>query len=164
MPLDCHLNVEYTPPMPLGRLCSPCPAVCFVAPLFTEICIPLILKAPLVPSDPVLPIYIFASYSFLGKSPWLLPTPSSVGNCLPCASRLLTSAVALITVDIAFLPPVGKFLEWKSSLFTSIFPVSEYSISYCCSHMFQETNSLRRTMQIVECSLLHQRVQGRVSS
>ena len=34
----------------------------------------------------------------------------------------------------------------------------------CCSHTFQETNSLRRTMQIVECSLLHWRAQGRVSS
>ena len=34
----------------------------------------------------------------------------------------------------------------------------------CCSHVFRETNSLRRTMQIVECSLLHLRAQGRVSS
>ena len=34
----------------------------------------------------------------------------------------------------------------------------------CCSHAFWETNSLRRTMQIVECSLLHWWVQGRVSS
>ena len=34
----------------------------------------------------------------------------------------------------------------------------------CCSHAFRETNSLRRTMQIVECSLLHQWAQGRVSS
>ena len=32
------------------------------------------------------------------------------------------------------------------------------------SHAFQETDSLRRTMQIVECSLLHRRAQGRVSS
>ena len=36
--------------------------------------------------------------------------------------------------------------------------------SGCCSHTFRETNSLRRTMQIVECSLLHRRAQGRVSS
>ena len=36
--------------------------------------------------------------------------------------------------------------------------------SYCCSHEFRETNSLRRTMQIVECSLSHQWAQGRVSS
>ena len=36
--------------------------------------------------------------------------------------------------------------------------------SFCCSHVFPETNSLRRTMQIVECSLLHRRAQGRVSS
>ena len=34
----------------------------------------------------------------------------------------------------------------------------------CCSHVFQEINSLRRTMQIVECSLLHRWAQGRVSS
>jgi len=34
----------------------------------------------------------------------------------------------------------------------------------CCSHAFQETDSLRRTMQIVECSLLHQEAQGRVFS
>ena len=30
----------------------------------------------------------------------------------------------------------------------------------CCSHTFRETHSLRRTMQIVECSLLHRRAQG----
>ena len=35
---------------------------------------------------------------------------------------------------------------------------------YCYSHTFRETNSLRRTIQIVECSLLHRRAQGRVSS
>ena len=34
----------------------------------------------------------------------------------------------------------------------------------CYSHAFRETNSLRRTMQIVECGLLHQRAQGRVFS
>ena len=32
------------------------------------------------------------------------------------------------------------------------------------SHAFQETNSLRRTIQIAECSLLHRRAQGRVPS
>ena len=40
----------------------------------------------------------------------------------------------------------------------------DYWKSCCYSHAFQETNSLRRTMQIVECSFLHQRAQGRVSS
>ena len=30
----------------------------------------------------------------------------------------------------------------------------------CCSCAFREANSLRRTMQIVECSLLHRRAQG----
>ena len=34
----------------------------------------------------------------------------------------------------------------------------------CCNHSFWETNSLRRTMQKVECSLLHRQAQGRVSS
>ena len=34
----------------------------------------------------------------------------------------------------------------------------------CYSHAFWETDSLRRTMQIVECSLLQQRAPGRVSS
>ena len=36
--------------------------------------------------------------------------------------------------------------------------------SHCCGHAFWETNSLRRTMQIAECSLLHLRARGRVSS
>ena len=39
-----------------------------------------------------------------------------------------------------------------------------WRVSQCCSHTFQETNSLRRTMQIVERSLLHRWAQGRVSS
>ena len=34
----------------------------------------------------------------------------------------------------------------------------------CCSHEFWETNSLRRTTQIVECNLLRWPAQGRVSS
>jgi len=33
--------------------------------------------------------------------------------------------------------------------------VKFYHTSSCCSYAFWETNSLRRTMQIVECSLLH---------
>ena len=36
--------------------------------------------------------------------------------------------------------------------------------SFCRSHAFWETNSLRRTMQMAECSLLPRRAQGRVSS
>ena len=147
----------------LGRPCSPHPAVCFVTPVFTEVCIPLILKVPLVPLDRVLPIHILLRQLSGEKS----PTPPHTQFCweMPSmCSPLLTSTVALTTVDIAFLPLVGKLLEWKASLFTSIFPVPEYSISYCCSCAFQETNSLRMTMQIVECSLLHRRAQGRVSS
>ena len=37
-------------------------------------------------------------------------------------------------------------------------------MKHCCSHALQETNSLRRTMQIVEGSLLHRQAQGRISS
>ena len=37
--------------------------------------------------------------------------------------------------------------ESHSVMFNSLRP--------CCSHAFRETNSLRRGMQIVECSLLH---------
>ena len=37
-------------------------------------------------------------------------------------------------------------------------------LSHCCSHAFQEIDSLRGSMQIVDCSLLHGRSQGRVSS
>ena len=42
--------------------------------------------------------------------------------------------------------------------------LKDYAIKCCCSHTFRETNSLRRTMQIVKSSLLHQRAQDRVSS
>ena len=40
--------------------------------------------------------------------------------------------------------------------------ISEFNSDDCCSLAFWETNSLRRTMQIVEWSLLHRRAQGRV--
>ena len=54
-----------------------------------------------------------------------------------------------------------KFLAQYPRAFSSkvLFPHDQ-----TCSHAFRETNSLRRTMQIVECSLLPQRAQGRVSS
>ena len=59
--------------------------------------------------------------------------------------------------------PLGCFINdlFQVSFFS---PVLLSSFSYGCSHKFWETNSLRRTMQIVKCSLLHQRAQGRVSS
>ena len=44
------------------------------------------------------------------------------------------------------------------------YQIPDLAQTHCCSNMFQETNLLRRTMQIVKCSLLHQRAQGRVSS
>ena len=43
-------------------------------------------------------------------------------------------------------------------------PLNSFQNSLCYSHAFQETDSLRRTMQIVECSLLRWWAQGRVFS
>ena len=56
----------------------------------------------------------------------------------------------------------GSFLTQGSSL--CLLHWQGKQILYCCSHTFWETNSLRRTIQIVECSLSHRRAQGRVSS
>ena len=58
--------------------------------------------------------------------------------------------------------------KWKESCAVQVIknpPEIEREFTHlrkCCSHTFRETNSLRRTMQIVECSLLHRRAQGRV--
>ena len=49
----------------------------------------------------------------------------------------------------------GNIQLWRTS-----FPIWKQS---CYSHASQETNSLRRTMQVVEGSLLHRQAQGRVS-
>ena len=62
-----------------------------------------------------------------------------------------------------------KQCEERTSTYTSqlqnpLQSQNNQDIIWCCSHAFQETNSLRRTIQIVECSLLHRRTQGRVSS
>ena len=55
---------------------------------------------------------------------------------------------------------LGVVPKWDLSPQSDEFPGQ----STKCSHTFQKTNSLRRTMHIVECSLLHWRAQGRVSS
>ena len=58
---------------------------------------------------------------------------------------------------------LGKHMErgaWKAI----VLGIARSQTWLCCSHVFRETHSLRRTMQIVECSLLHQHAQGRVSS
>ena len=62
-----------------------------------------------------------------------------------------------------------KQCEERTSTYTSqlqnpLQSQNNQDIIWCYSHAFQETNSLRRTIQIVECSLLHRRAQGRVSS
>ena len=62
-----------------------------------------------------------------------------------------------------------KQCEERTSTYTSqlqnpLQSQNNQDIIWCYSHTFHETNSLRRTIQIVECSLLHRRAQGRVSS
>ena len=57
----------------------------------------------------------------------------------------------------------AAYSSWHHKVSDTIEQLSTIS-SRRCSHVFQETNSLRRTMQIVECSLLYRPAQGRVSS
>ena len=57
-----------------------------------------------------------------------------------------------------------SFLEALGEITLLALPASRLPGFAHCSHVFWETNSLRRTMQIVEGSLLHRRAQGRVSS
>ena len=66
----------------------------------------------------------------------------------------------------AFRGPCSHWKVWRTPGWA--FAISRKleipSKGECCSHRFQDTNSLRRTMQIVECSLLHRQAEGRVSS
>ena len=75
---------------------------------------------------------------------------------------LQSSWASLVAHLVKNLPAVWETwvrpLGWED-------PLEKGKINHsCCSHVFQEANSLRRTMQIVECSLLHRRAQGRVCS
>ena len=75
---------------------------------------------------------------------------------------LQSSWASLVAHLVKNLPAVWETwvrpLGWED-------PLEKGKINHSwCSHVFQEANSLRRTMQIVECSLLHRRAQGRVSS
>ena len=59
----------------------------------------------------------------------------------------------------------ARVLEWGAIAFshqstTHLICKTKWT---CYNHAFRETNSLRRTMQIVECSLLHQWAHSRVS-
>ena len=74
----------------------------------------------------------------------------------PLASSLPFTAHCVCVHFASAKPP-----HWQKYLLNH---KQQHSPSICCSHTFWETNSLRRTMQIVECSLLHQRAQSRVSS
>ena len=88
---------------------------------------------------------------------WRLETPKSAVQQLTAPDShthgLSGSSGHLHTADLTQLPPAWASQTSRNGL--TIYP--------CCSHVFQETNSLR-TMQTVECSSLHWWVQGRVSS
>ena len=76
-----------------------------------------------------------------------------------------SSFSAMKVVFSAYLRLVIFLLAILIAACASSSPVFHMMYSaYCCSHAFRETNSLRRTMQIVEGGLLHQWAQGRVSS
>ena len=65
------------------------------------------------------------------------------------------------TIQCEQMSPTGTQVD-EHSLSSSQQAVA--TLHYCYSHTFWETNSLRRTMQTAECSLLHRQAQGRVSS
>lgn len=81
----------------------------------------------------------------MGHSGPLSLHPASFPPHLPLPSTHLLTQLRLLV-------PLYTPLSWCA------FPCC------CCSHAFRETNSLRMTMRIVECSLLYRRAQGRVSS
>ena len=80
--------------------------------------------------------------------------PSRRARRLPPSRRFDPQVLAVV--------PNGTCLLKVRSFLTHVKCCMTWAI--CCSHAFWETNSLRRTMQIVECSFLHRRAQGRVSS
>lgn len=112
-------------PTPLGRLCSPRPAVSVFSPLCSQrSALHLSWKFPKFPQivcSLELPyLCTFSSYSFLGDCPWPLPKPTLLGTAfhmLPPLPPLLILTVELTTVDIFFLPLICKLLESKARLF-----------------------------------------------
>ena len=92
--------------------------------------------------------------------PWLLLLRNTGPRCIVVAHGLSCPAACGI------FPDQGSNLCLLHQQVDS-YPLHHQEVSgslYCYSHAFLETNSLRRTMQIVECSLLHRRAQGKVFS
>ena len=93
--------------------------------------------------------------------------------CFPLLSQSFSGKVILahlcLTITSGWFV-LRKHCCWKSALFMESGRQVEGLFldgcpqCACYSHAFWETDSLRRTMQIVECSLLRRRAQGRVSS
>ena len=110
-------------------------------------------------------------HPWLRKIPWsgkwqltpkFLPGKShgqrSLAGCNPWGRKELdTTEQGLFFAAVLGLLIIGLLLLWSTGS-------RAWAQWLCCSHAFRETNSLRRTMQIAECSLLHWRAQGRVSS
>ena len=102
----------------------------------------------------------FISLSFLFPS--LLPL------CLLPVLRVCPHSVLPLSLASLTFPTFSAFwpsfsYSWFSHL---LFPDQDIFLLriHCHSHVFHEINSLRRTVQIVEYSLLHRWAQGRVSS
>ena len=77
-----------------------------------------------------------------GNQPWIF-----IGRTHAEAEALIIWSLDTKSWLIGTDPDAGK--DWRRE---------------CCGHAFRETNSLRRTVQTAECSLLQRRAQGRVSS
>ena len=97
---------------------------------------------------------------------WALSFPAAVHYLLTWKVRVLRSRI--LPEGRGTFPPLEdpshkaqSSPKWDLSPQSDAFPGQ---CTKCCSHVFQETDSLRRTMQTMECSLLHWWAQGRISS
>ena len=84
---------------------------------------------------------------------WVIFTQSCPTLCNPMGYSLPGSSVHEISQE--------RILEWVAISFFSPFTLLTInrfmrSLNECCSHTFWKTNSLRRTVQRVECRFLHQ--------
>ena len=77
--------------------------------------------------------------------------------CMPPSEKYLLSSFAHVftRLFVFLLLSCRRFLP-----ILDIYLYTIYMIIYCYSHAFRGTDSLRRTMQIVKCSLLRQWAQG----
>ena len=98
------------------------------------------------------------------QSPAFSPDPPTELLLPSRQCNILVSFASLLN-PILFLSPFRPVKSFSTILLIQHHSIPiDLEICYCCSHAFRETNSLRRTMQIVEWGLLHRQAQGRVSS